>query len=79
MKGSFVVMLNIGKALMLIFYQVNVLLHLTLIRSLKDKQSQKRDNSLSWETLLGKKTQHNFFIIDSTKYNVKMKIFHQEE
>ena len=64
---------------LLIFYQVNVLLHLTLIRSMKDKQSQKRDNNLSWETLLGKKTQQNFFIIDSTKYNVKMKIFHQEE
>ena len=63
---------------MLIFYQVNVLLHITLIRSLKDKQSQKRDNNLSWETLMGKKTQQNF-IIDSTKYNVKMKIFHQEE
>ena len=51
----------------------------TLIRSLKDKQSQKRDNSLYGETLLGKKTQQNFFIIDSTKYNIKMKIFHQEE
>ena len=64
---------------MLIFYQVNVLLHIPLIRSLKDKQSQKRDNSLSQETLMGKKTQQNFFIIDSTKYNVKMNIFHQEE
>ena len=64
---------------MLIFYQVNVLLHITLIRSLKDKQSQKRDNNFSWETLLGKKTQQNFFIIDSTKYNGKMKILHQEE
>ena len=63
---------------MFIFYQVNVLLQLTLIRSLKDKKSQ-RDNNLSWETLLGKKTQHNFYTIDSTKYNVKMKIFHQEE
>ena len=29
---------------MLIFYQVNVVLHLTLIRSLKDKQSQKREH-----------------------------------
>lgn len=28
---------------------------------------------------MGKKTQQNFFIIDSTKYNVKMTIFHQEE
>ena len=28
---------------------------------------------------MGKKTHQNFFIIDSTKYNVKMKIFHQEE
>ena len=28
---------------------------------------------------MGKKTQQNFFIIYSTKYNVKMKIFHQEE
>ena len=28
---------------------------------------------------MGKKTQQNFFIIDSTEYNVKMKIFHQEE
>ena len=46
---------------------------------MKDKQSQKRDNNLSWETLLGKKTQHNFFIIDSTKYIVKINIFHQEE
>ena len=46
---------------MLIFYRVNVLLHITLIGSLKDKQSQKRDNNLSWETLLGKKTQQNFF------------------
>ena len=27
---------------LLLFYQVNVLLHLTLIRSLKDKQSQKK-------------------------------------
>ena len=28
---------------------------------------------------MGKKTQHNFFIIDSTKYNAKINIFHQEE
>ena len=57
----------------LIFVEINVLLQLTLIRSLKDRQSQ-RDNGLSWETLSGKKTQQNFFTIDSTKYNVKMKI-----
>ena len=28
---------------------------------------------------MGKKTQQNFFIMHSTKYNIKMKIFHQEE
>jgi hypothetical protein len=33
--------------ILLIFYNVNVPLHLTLIRSLNDKQSQKRDNNLS--------------------------------
>ena len=64
---------------MLIFYKGNVSLHLTLIGSLKDKKTQKRDNNLSCETLLGKKTQQNFFILDLTKYNVKMKIFHEEE
>ena len=45
-----------GVTKLLLFYQINVLLHLTLIRSLKDKQLQKRDNSLSCETHLVKNT-----------------------